>query len=301
MSFKIDWLVDRLALKNKLNKWRILAIAAIVLLAIQSLDSSEHKASISTHSMIARIMVEDTITQDLYRDKVMKEIAENSSIKAVVLHINSPGGTTFGAESLYNSIKLIAQHKPIIAVIGTIATSGGYLAALAADRIIAGHSSLTGSIGVLLQTAEVTGLADKLGIKLLSFKSSPLKGSPSPVEPITKEASNAINSAIADSYKFFVLLVKERRKLNNDQLAKAADGRIFTGNQAKVLQLIDDIGQEPEALNWLQDKKNINKALPIENISLKRKSTRLQNWLEESNSSLIIALTSLSNKINMQF
>jgi protease-4 len=302
MSLKVDWIVDRLALKNKLNKWRILTIITITLFIIQSLDSSDRKTTVlSKHNTIARLLVEDVILHDLYRDKVMKEIADNSSIKAVVLHINSPGGTTFGAESLYNAIKLIAAHKPVVAIIGTMATSGGYMAALAADRIIAGQSSLTGSIGVLLQTAEVTALADKLGIKLLNFKSSPLKGAPSPLEPMTKESSIAINSAIEDSYQFFSKLVQQRRKLNDDQLAKVADGRIFTGNQAKTLKLIDDIGQEPEALKWLYDTKNINKALPIEDISLKRKSTKLQNWLEEYSSILISALTSLSNKINMQF
>lgn len=253
-------------LKDKLHKWKNIAIMLAVfsvLLLLHSLFGSGPLSGDLVHSdYIAEIKIEGVIFEDDYRSKVLAEVLANRAIKAVIVNVNSPGGGIVGSEILYNELAAIAKEKPIVVTMGSLAASGGYMIAVAADHLIAHNGTLTGSIGVLMESAEVTELANKLGVKLTTYKSSIFKGSPSPFEKSNPMVDRAIGESIADSYKFFVELVRERRgaKIKN---AEAFDGRVFTGRQALRLGLVDEIGGKDAALNFLASKKIDVKNLPL--------------------------------------
>jgi protease-4 len=170
--------------------------------------------------------------------------------------------------------------KPVVAVMNTLAASGGYMTAIAADYIVAHNLTITGSIGVLWQNTEITNLAEKLGITFNSFKSGPLKAVPNMTEKVTPEVEEAVMSSIKDSYDYFVSLVSERRKLPKDRVIQIADGRIYTGRQAYELKLVDQLGGVDEALKWLHEERKIDTALKVFDIELKPK-TLMQKILGE--------------------
>ena len=180
-----------------------------------------------------------------------------------MLRIDSPGGTTEGSEVLFDEIRRLAAKKPVVAVVGTMAASGAYIAALGADRIFVRGNSIVGSIGVLMEYPNVSGLMEKVGVTLESIKSSPLKAAPNGFEPTSEAARDAIASLIADSFAWFKDLVKDRRQLSDEELARVDDGRVFTGRQGIPLKLADAIGGEREAIEWLQKEKGVAKDLPV--------------------------------------
>ena len=219
---------------------------------------------------IASIKIEGVIFENDFRSKVLKEIAEEKSIKAVIVNINSPGGGIVGSEILFDDLRGIAATKPMVVVMGSVAASGGYMAAIASDYIIAHNGTLTGSIGVLMESPEVVGLAEKLGVKLNSYKSSPLKGSPSPFEKPNALVAKVVQESIADSYQFFTDLVRERRgeKITKKFSHIVFDGRVFTGRQALAAGLVDKVGGKDEALAYLEANKIDVKNLPIRDIEI---------------------------------
>ena len=198
----------------------------------------------------------------------------------MLVRINSPGGTTTGSEQIYHGLRRVAAQKPVVAVIGTIGTSGGYIVAIGADHIVARETSLTGSIGVLFQAAEFTGLMEKLGIKPFTVKSTTLKGQPSPLEPVTDEVRNALGILLADSFDWFSSLVRERRKLDKTMFEAATDGRIFSGRQAVNLNLIDAIGGERAARKWLKEKHGITFDIPTRNVHWGEKADFVARMLD---------------------
>ena len=256
-----DYLVDRRRLRKQITFWRVVAFAvaalAIILLGLRFVASTglgrEH---------IARLSISGMITGDEDTVKLLRDVA-NSSAVAAVLTIDSPGGTTEGSEVLYEEIRRLAAKKPVVAVVGTMAASGAYIAALGADRIFVRGNSIVGSIGVLMEFPNVSGLMDKVGVKLESIKSSPLKAAPNGMEPTSEAAHDAIAALIADSFAWFKDLVKERRQMSDEELARVDDGRVFTGRQGVPLKLVDAIGGEREAIAWLQTEKGVTKDLPI--------------------------------------
>ncbi len=157
----------------------------------------------------------------------------------------------------------------MVALMGTTATSAAYMTALGSDHIIARSSTLTGSIGVILQTADLTGLLDKIGIKSVVVKSGPLKAQPNPLEKFSPAARKATEAIIADYFDRFVTLVAERRPLSREQVLKLADGRVFSGRQAKKAGLVDSLGAEPEARKWLSETHKIAESLPIKEVEIK--------------------------------
>ena len=184
------------------------------------------------------------------------------------MHINSPGGTTAGAEELYDSLMRLKAKKPLVVVVEGLAASGGYIAALAADHIIAQQTSLVGSIGVLFQYPNFSGLLKTVGVQVEEVKSSPLKASPNGYEPTSPEARAALDALVKDSYAWFRGLVQGRRAMNDAQLEKVADGRVFTGRQALGLKLIDQLGDEKTAVAWLVSAKKVKPNLPVQDFKL---------------------------------
>jgi protease-4 len=187
----------------------------------------------------------------------------------VIVHINSPGGTTAGSEQLHDALLRLKEQKPIVVVVDGLAASGGYITAIAADHIIAQETSLVGSIGVLFQYPNVTDLLKTLGVKVEEIKSSPLKAAPNGFEPTSPEARAAIEAIVSDSYAWFRGLVKSRRQLDDAALERVADGRIFTGRQGIALKLVDELGDERAAVAWLAKEKNIDPKTPVRDYRLR--------------------------------
>jgi protease-4 len=184
------------------------------------------------------------------------------------VRIDSPGGTVVGGESLYRNLRKVAESKPVVATIGQMGTSAGYMTALGADHIVARSGTLTGSIGVILQTADVTSLLEKLGVKPQTIKSRPLKAQPNPFEPMTDEVREATRAVVLDTFELFVDLVAESRQMPRDRVLELADGRMFTGRQARVAGLVDELGGEGEARRWLEETHAIAADLPVRDVSI---------------------------------
>ena len=264
MHLTPDFLFEREALKEQLKKWKWLFCLALIIFII---ILSKNSLKTDTHHHIARIRIDGVIEHDPELLDTLKEIGKNVNIKAVILHINSPGSTAFGGEELYYALKQLTKNKPIVSVLETVAASGGYMIALGTDYIVARNMTITGSIGVIWQSFEAVELANKLGIKFISFKSSPLKAAPNPMEAITPDAEEAAMETIKDSYQVFLKMLMEGRKMPEAQALKLADGRVYTGKRAKELKLIDAIGGEDEALVWLETERKIPNNIKIEDIN----------------------------------
>jgi protease-4 len=264
MSVPTEYLLDRRRLRRKLGWWRTAAIAAAglgLLIAFSRFTGADSADKLTPH--IARLSIQGVITGDKDTIDLIKKVGDSSQAKALLLTIDSPGGTTTGAEKLYEELRRLNEKKPVVTVVGTLAASGGYIAALAGDAIVARGNSLVGSIGVLFQYPNFYRLLDSMGVKVEGVKSSPLKAAPNGFEPTSEAARAAIASLVADSYTWFKELVKERRKLDDDQLARVADGRVFTARQGLPLKLVDVIGGEREAIAWLEANKQLSKGLPV--------------------------------------
>ena len=259
MSLDADYIVDRRRMRRKLTFWRIFAVSLAALAVIGTalaLRSSNGLAS-APGPYIARITIEGLIRSDRERVDALERLGR-SSAKAVIVHINSPGGTTGGSEQLYDALKRLKQQKPMVVVVEGLAASGGYIAALSSDHIVAQSSALVGSVGVLFQYPNFSELMKTLGLKVEEIKSTPLKAAPSPFEPASPEARAAVEAIVMDSYDWFRGLVRDNRKLDGSDLARVTDGRVFTGRQAIDLKLIDELGDEKQALAWLAKEKGID-------------------------------------------
>src|SRR5215472_11539774 len=269
MSLDSDVIVDRRRIRRKLAFWRVLAIVIAIgaIAVIGTLASPAGRSAFTTSGSIARVNIEGLIRSDQQRVEALERL-QSSNVAAVVVHINSPGGTTAGSEQLYDSLMRLKAKKPLVVVVEGLAASGGYIAAIAADHIVAQQSSLVGSIGVLFQYPNFTDLLKPLGVKVEEVKSSPLKAAPNGFEPTSPEARDALDALVKDSYAWFRSLVKDRRGMDDTQLEKVADGRVFTGRQAVDLKLVDQLGDEKTAIDWLVAQKNVKKDLPVRDYRL---------------------------------
>ncbi len=260
---KVDDLIERRRLRRAATAWRaIAALLVTIILVVVLAKTNNGGSSVITSNSIARVYVDGIIVRDRWRGDLLDELKNDDNVKAIMVMIDSPGGTVVGGEELYLELKEITKIKPVVAVMGSTATSAAYMAAIGTDYIIAREGSITGSIGVLMQTADFTGLMEKLGIKPEIIKSSPLKAQPNPMEPVSPEARKAVSAVIADMFDMFSGMVASRRQMTAEQLSNVADGRIFTGRQALENGLIDAIGGEKEARSWLAKNHSISEDIP---------------------------------------
>jgi protease-4 len=258
-----DYLAERRILRRRVSFWRIAAVVAVVAALVVGgyrLAGSGSPSRLTPH--IARLTVDGLITGDRATLKLLRKL-EESNAAAVLVVIDSAGGTAPGAERIHDALRRLSAKKPTVAVVGTLAASGGYIAALGTDQIVAQGNALLGSIGVIFQYPNVSKLLDLVGVKIEDVKSSPLKGAPNGLEPTTEAARAALATLVEDSYGWFKSLVKERRGLTDAEVATVADGRVFTGRQSIGLHLADRLGGEPEAIDWLEREKNVPKGLPV--------------------------------------
>lgn len=267
MAIDPEVLLLRRRLKRQVTLWRALALVAVVGFVIAAIGRF---TGAFERPHIARLTVAGIIVDDPDRDRALAAAARDPRVKALILRVDSPGGTAAGGEALYRTLREFGRVKPVVTVMGELATSAGYMAAIAADYLVARETTLTGSIGVIMQTTDLTGLLGKLGIATEALKSSPLKAVPSPLEPMTPAAREATLSLIRDIYAMFMDLVAERRGLTPDQLGVIADGRVFTGRQALPLRLIDRLGGETDAREWLTAARGIDPALLVRELRVER-------------------------------
>ncbi len=286
MTQDSDLLIDRRRLKRGLALWRALAIVALVAVVVIALTRVEALTGLVQRDHVAHLVVDGLIVADPARLEAIAEVAGNPRAKALIVRIDSPGGTFVGGESLYLALGKVAEKKPVVAVMGTVATSAAYLVAIAAERVFARQGSITGSIGVIVQTADISGLLAKLGVKAEAIKSSPLKATPSPFEPLTDEVRAATQAIIDDMHALFTSIVAKRRGLAAARARQLADGRIYSGRQALEADLVDAIGGEAEARSWLAEEKGIAKSLPTHEVKIDRPGA---DWFSN--------LTSLAGKM----
>ncbi|MCX7304027.1 MAG: signal peptide peptidase SppA [Hyphomicrobiales bacterium] len=255
MVTRADDLIDRRSMRRKLTFWRVatLLIAGIALVSASVWAMRDNLAGMGAPH-IAKVRIDGAITEDDELLDRLETIRKSAAVKGVILSIDSPGGTTAGGEAIFEAVRKLAADKPVVAQVGTLAASAGYMIASAADHIVARQSSIVGSIGVLVQFPDVTGLMEKIGVKLEEVKSSPLKAEPSPFNPTTDEERAMLRSMILDSYDWFVGLVDERRPMTRSEVLAVADGSVFTGRQALQNKLVDELGGEDQAIGWLAGK-----------------------------------------------
>jgi len=275
MSLDADAIVDRRRMRRKLTFWRVSSLL-IALLALVGLAAALVPGGRLTApgAYIARIKVQGLIRGNQDRVEAIERLAR-SRARAVIVHIDSPGGTTAGSQQLYDSLRALQAKKPMVVVVDGLAASGAYIAALSGEYIIAQDTSLVGSIGVLFQYPNFTDVLKTIGIKVEEVKSSPLKAAPNGFEPTSPAARAAIEAIVVDSYAWFKDLVKDRRKMDDAQLAAVADGRVFTGRQGVGLKLVDSLGNEKTALTWLEKEKKVPASTPVRDYSLEPRFSEL--------------------------
>jgi protease IV len=264
MTLDSDILIDRRRLRRRLTVWRVLAIAAlIVAIAVIAGRGDREPLTAFGRDHIARITVSGFIGDNPKRHELLEKLRKNPHVKAVIVKVDSPGGTTVGGEALYLDLRELAQAKPVAAVFGTVAASAAYMAGIATDYIVARGNTITGSVGVIFQWAEVSELLSKLGVKVDEIRSGPLKAEPSPFKPASEEARRLSEELVKESQAWFNGLVTERRKDVASHMDDIKTGRIFTGREALKVGLIDAIGDQQAAIKWFSDIRKVESGLEV--------------------------------------
>ena len=283
MGLDAESVIERRRLKRRVTIWRIAAVVfGLLFFGAIFLADKQMAGSGGILPHVARIDISGVITDDRKMTNLIDAVAKADQVKAVILNINSPGGTTTGGEAMYDAIRRLAEKKPVVATCGTLATSAAYIVALATDRIFVYGNTITGSVGVIFQWANVTELLETLGIKMEEVKSGPLKAVPSPFEPTDEQAREMTQEMVDDAKTWFFDLVAQRRKLEPRSIPGLTDGRIYSGRQAVTLKLVDQIGDERAAMRWLNKERKLAPGLKVVEWKPKTESNGLYGWLFES-------------------
>jgi len=286
MAVDSERLIERQRLKRRARLWQglfvVAAAVALYLLVADKLVDAE------SGDRIARLTVTGIITNDTEREEALRELADDDQVKALVLRIDSPGGTFVGGESLYHAIRDVAAKKPVVAVMQGVAASAAYMIAVAGDHIVAREGTLTGSIGVIMQSANVVGLLESIGIVPETIKSDPMKAQPSPFEVTLPEAQRWSQVIVDEMKDIFVgMVVAGRPDMAPTDIETLADGRVYTGRQAFDNGLIDEIGGEAAALAWLAAERGIDSSLPVSDVTYGEKDDWLVGMLTQTGKSLL--------------
>ncbi|MCI4664640.1 MAG: signal peptide peptidase SppA [Neomegalonema sp.] len=257
---RVQSALERASLRRRLWWWRF---GGVLMLLIVALAFIFRGANPRTMDHIARFHVTGVITDDAKRDRLLTKLAENDAVKAVIVRIDSPGGSTVGGEALYVGVRALAEKKPVVALMGQTAASAGYMTAIAADHIVARGNSLTASVGVLITIPNVHEAMTRLGVSMDTIRSGALKATPSAFDPKDPAAFAYTKTVVEESFEWFIGLVKERRKLSDAAIAKIADGRVMSGRMALAQGLVDAIGGEETAVAWLEKERGVKSDLPI--------------------------------------
>ena len=262
-----DAILERRRLRRRASFWRASAfiILAVALVAVLGRFAGlDELGGVPVGSQVADIKVDGFIETRPQAVELLKQATEDRRVKAILVHIDSPGGAASGGEALYRAVRAASAEKPVVAVIDGLGASAAYMTAIAADHVIARESSITGSIGVIFQYGHFEDLLGKIGVEYGEIKSAPLKGEPSLFKEPDPAALAMIQALVNDSYDWFVGLVAERRKLPPAEARRLADGSVFTGRQALRLKLVDGLGSDPEARAWLAAERGVSADLPLQ-------------------------------------
>ncbi len=273
MALETEVVLDRRRLRRRTALWRSLAILAVVAALAAWALTSAGGAGLLGNKHIARVTLQGMITENRDQLRMLKKIAKSEQVAGVILFVNSPGGTTTGGEALFQALRRVAETKPVVAQFGTVAASAAYIAGMGTDYIVARGNSITGSVGVLVQWPEVSGLMEKIGVKINELKSGPLKATPSPFQPLDEAGREVTQQMITESQQWFLGLVKARRKIDTANVPGLEEGRVFSGREALKYKLIDALGGEAEAVRWLETEHNV------------KKGTRVVDWRPQPTSS----------------
>lgn len=260
MAFSVDAIIARRRLLRRIAFWRALAILAVIVALVTGIAYGTGSLG---PAHIARLPITGAILSDRPLIKLVEELRKRDNVAAVVVAIDSPGGTSVGGERLYGALRELAEAKPVVSHINTVGASAGYMTAIATDHILAQRTSLTGSVGVLFQYGNVRELLNDVGIVVETVESGALKAKPNLFESADPAAVAQLQAVVDDSFDWFLSIVTERRELSAEQVATIRDGRVVTGRQALDLNLIDAIGGEAEALAWLRAERDVAADLPL--------------------------------------
>ena len=268
-ALQADLLLDRRRLKRSRGLWRGLAVLALlgalaVGLGQAGVEAPGLEALRGPH--LLRLTVSGTITDDRRLVEAIDRAAKSDSVRGMLLAVDSPGGTVAGGEGLHAALSRFRAAKPLVAVFGGTAASAGYMIAMPAERVFAREGSVTGSIGVLLQSLDGQEAMRMLGLRAEAITSGPLKDQPSPFRPLTDEGRAALRAVVDDLHAQFIRMVAEGRRMPEEQVRALADGRIMTGRQALSAGLVDQIGGEAEARTHLASAHDIPADLPVRDL-----------------------------------
>lgn len=262
MSLETEAVLDRRALRRRVGFWR----SAFFLLGVLGLGAFAYVAGgpeLTRPRHIARVTIEGLITDDRRQLQMLERLAKSKNVAGVMLSINSGGGTTTGGEALFEAIRNVAKVKPVVAQFGTIAASAAYICGLSADHIVARGNSITGSVGVIFQWPEVSGLLEKVGVKVNEIKSGTLKAEPGLFAPISTGGRQVAEQMVAEGQQWFLGLVKARRGVDTAAIPGLEQGRVFSGREALSYKLVDEIGGEAEAVRWLESRPGFPQKLRV--------------------------------------
>ncbi len=241
---------------QKRKGWRLMlgiAVAGTVLTIVGSWLLKD--LDLGTGDRVALIRIEGVILDSREAVGELRRFADNPSVKAIVIRIDSPGGGVVPSQEIHDAVRRVRSktNKAVVASMGTVAASGGYYIAVATDRIMANPGTLTGSIGVIMETANIEGLLKKLGVEGVVVKSGKYKDVGSPLRKMTDEELTVLQTVMNDVHDQFIEAVAEGRSLELAEARLVADGRVFTGRQAKELRLVDELGDLDDAIQLAAD------------------------------------------------
>jgi protease-4 len=265
MSLEADLLAERRRLSRRVSLWRTLAVLGVIA-ALAVIFGRGDMGGLASGEHVLRLRIEGVITEDRRLLEVIEEASRDASARAMLLVIDSPGGSVAGGEALHSALKRFAEQKPLVALMGGTAASAGYMIAMPAQHVLAREATVTGSIGVLLQSFDVSELMARLGVRPDILATGPFKAQPNPFQPLTDQGRAEMMRVLEDLHSQFIAMVAAGRRMDEARVRALADGRVFTGRQALPLGLIDAIGGETEARAWLATQKNVPEALPVRDL-----------------------------------
>ncbi len=254
-------------------KWKIGLVVILIFLGIYAFSIYSYKST----PKIALIEVNGVISDSTEIVRQFRIAERDSSIKGIVLHVNSPGGAVGASQSIYRAIEKIRDKKPVVVSMENVAASGGYYISAPANVIYANPGSITGSIGVIIQHVDATEILNKIGLKIENIKSGKNKDILYPNHKLTPEQKKLIEETILDVYDQFLDAIVKYRPIKKEELRKIADGRIFSGRQAQKLKLVDKLGNIQDAIT---EAKKLAKAKEAVVIKLQKPKGFLEKILE---------------------
>ena len=280
---------------------KLIIVVSVLLVAVVSLLLSVFWQK-ELVNKVAVVRLEGIITSEEPYLSVLSELENDRTVKAVVLRVNSPGGVVGACQEIYEKVKKLKEFKPVVVSMGSVAASGALYISVGASKVVANPGTITGSIGVIIQSYNVKELAQKLGVKVVTVKSGKFKDLLNPFREPDPQSLKVLQELIDDSYRQFVKAVAEGRGLKVEEVMKFADGRVFSGKRAKELGLVDELGGLDRAVELAKELGKCPKAQVWE---VKEKKGLVERLLGEGSSealnNLIGVLSGDVKEVNLMY